>query len=171
MSPVFRISRDETRLKVEQWVDWLHFDQSREVAFGNACDIATAVSSFGECAGGTGVYEFQRIQVRNGHIAWARELLVESLPAWAQNGATMLGAFEVVHGEHLPALGLLLFWDSFTSATTAQKLIEHDRRLTSGRALLREDRGKEPIQSTLRLFRQELLYVRYPHTVNTPKWA
>src|SRR5579862_5265632 len=154
MNSVFRISRDPAWLKLEHWEDWVHFDQSQPAAFADASDIATAVSVPDDIAGGEGVFEFQRLQVRNGHIASARELVVQSLPAWMRRGATVLGTFELVHGENLPAIALLFSWQSFASAAAAQNALEHDRDLTSPRALLRENHGKEPFQSTLRSFRE-----------------
>jgi len=147
MRPVYRVGLRQKRvICIEHWPSWEAFDALRPEPRTFPSDLAYSDGEVrlhdlsGTC------FELQRLRVNNGGLAAAKQLLAEDVAMWRAAGAQVIGRFEVVHGHDLPALLLLLNWESAERAAEAGREIESSTalnekrqqdRLASGRAAIR----------------------------------
>jgi hypothetical protein len=152
MKMVYRISVAGMTIHIENWSDWNDFDARRPRPATVPSDLAHA---FGPAPllrdAGTEFLELQRVRVNNGLGAEARALVEDDLPLWQAAGAQVIGGFEVVHGQDLPALLVILGWSKSEDAVRAQCSLEGDARSIDRHRTPRLALNRAPIRGTSRL--------------------
>lgn len=126
MNTVYRISASTRSIHIECWPDWYAFGAQGHTRLAAPANIAVAVGDVDfshDCA----LYELQRWRVNNGAGASAKALLQEDQLAWKRLGAQSIGVFEIVHGDDLPAIIVILGWLNIEEAATAQSSFNADK--------------------------------------------
>ncbi|PWK91904.1 NIPSNAP family protein [Fulvimonas soli] len=89
------------------------------------------------------VYELAIQSMANGHVAAARQTLLEvELPACVRAGAVLAGAFEMIFGTGLPAAVSLLEWPDHAARASGMAAVEADAALREARSAQLAEHGR-----------------------------
>ncbi|WP_417426863.1 hypothetical protein [Hoeflea sp.] len=160
MNRVYRISVSKRAIHLESWADWSCFDVQPSTRLTAPANIATAVGSVDQQVDCT-VYELQRWRVNNGRSLRARELLHEDLLLWQRLGAQTVGAFEIIHGDDLPGILVILGWADLSASAMARTGFDSDREHIARHRAQREEDGQAAIRGSNRILGYALTYEDY----------
>lgn len=132
MKSVYRISLLDKSIHVEKWLNWQVFDRSRKTRPQGPASLAYALGAVRLATDRT-AFELRRVRVNNGHGVSAKARITQEALRWERLGASVIGAFEVIHGDDLPAIIVILGWRDFAAAAAAHHAASSDDETAAGR--------------------------------------
>lgn len=151
MRPVYCISLDGRSIHIEEWSGWAAFDARPPAPAAGPADLAYAVGDRVNARGTTEArFEIQRVRVNNGLASEARQIVALDVARWEAAGARTVGLFEIVHGNDLPAMLLVLEWNGMEEAVRGLHAVETEMTHTARHRQQRLDTGRSAIRATSR---------------------
>lgn len=133
----------QTIISVETWRDWSSFDEALLCGEWHEPTPRSVIAVTRDSAPALPLmdgrlFELQHIKVHNGRGTKAmRQVTALWVPVLETAGANCIIPFEVVHGDSLPAILLLLAWPDMASAARAFLAVESDPNILAELSRLR----------------------------------
>jgi hypothetical protein len=158
---IYRIGTRGQSINVEHWESWEAFDAQRPRPILAGADLAYSIGEVIFESSPDHGFEIQRIEVNNGRGMTAKALIEADLPVLRDLGARVVGVFEIVHGERLPAFLLILEWRDADQAAQAMRALEADAGMIERRRADRQSTGRASIRGVCRQIACALSYTSY----------